>query len=158
MASSAGSIPRGLANDPYILRLTARDAGGNAQHHRDDRQRRRRPEAGQLHPVVHRPDDPRVAASRSRWRRTYDTPDTANQSDDFGYGWRLEFRDTDLRTSVAPDRRRGRADLQPVPRRHARLPHPARRQARGLHLPPERRQTLVFLTRYTSPTSSPIPA
>ena len=31
--------------------------------------------------------------------RTYDTL-TANQSDDFGYGWRMEFRDTDLRTSV----------------------------------------------------------
>ncbi len=32
--------------------------------------------------------------------RTYDTL-TANQSDDFGFGWRLEFRDVDLRTSVA---------------------------------------------------------
>jgi large repetitive protein len=31
--------------------------------------------------------------------RTYDTL-TANQSDDFGYGWRMEFRDTDLRTSL----------------------------------------------------------
>ena len=31
--------------------------------------------------------------------RTYDTL-TSNQSDDFGYGWRMEFRDTDLRTSV----------------------------------------------------------
>jgi hypothetical protein len=31
--------------------------------------------------------------------RTYDTL-TSNQSDDFGYGWRMEFRDTDLRTSL----------------------------------------------------------
>ncbi len=31
--------------------------------------------------------------------RTYDTL-TANESDDFGYGWRMEFRDTNLRTSV----------------------------------------------------------
>jgi RHS repeat-associated protein len=31
--------------------------------------------------------------------RTYDTL-TANQQDDFGYGWRMEFRDTDLRTSL----------------------------------------------------------
>ncbi|MCU0548662.1 MAG: choice-of-anchor C family protein [Leptolyngbya sp. Prado105] len=31
--------------------------------------------------------------------RTYDTL-TSSQSDDFGYGWRMEFRDTDLRTSV----------------------------------------------------------
>jgi RHS repeat-associated protein len=33
--------------------------------------------------------------------RTYDSLDAAN-SEDFGYGWRLEFRNTDLRTSVAP--------------------------------------------------------
>jgi RHS repeat-associated protein len=32
--------------------------------------------------------------------RTYDTLN-ANQSEDFGFGWRLEFRDVDLRTSVA---------------------------------------------------------
>src|SRR5205823_5299629 len=31
--------------------------------------------------------------------RTYDTLTAANP-DDFGYGWRLEFGDTDLRTSV----------------------------------------------------------
>src|SRR5262249_12335916 len=31
--------------------------------------------------------------------RTYDTM-TANQSGDFGYGWRLDYRDTHLRTSV----------------------------------------------------------
>eukprot|EP00210_Caulerpa_lentillifera_P009618 g9175.t1 len=33
--------------------------------------------------------------------RTYDSLN-ASTTDDFGYGWRLEFRDTDLRTSVAP--------------------------------------------------------
>jgi RHS repeat-associated protein len=33
--------------------------------------------------------------------RTYDSL-TAGRSDDFGYGWRMEFRDTDLRTSVEP--------------------------------------------------------
>jgi large repetitive protein len=31
--------------------------------------------------------------------RTYDTL-TAGTTDDFGYGWRMEFRDTDLRTSL----------------------------------------------------------
>lgn len=31
--------------------------------------------------------------------RTYDSL-TANTTDDFGYGWRMEFRDTDLRTSL----------------------------------------------------------
>jgi YD repeat-containing protein len=31
--------------------------------------------------------------------RTYDTL-TSGASDDFGYGWRMEFRDTDLRTSL----------------------------------------------------------
>ncbi|MEM0978786.1 MAG: RHS repeat-associated core domain-containing protein, partial [Cyanobacteria bacterium P01_H01_bin.58] len=34
--------------------------------------------------------------------RTYDSL-TANETDDFGYGWRLEFRDTNLRTSLGPD-------------------------------------------------------
>lgn len=33
--------------------------------------------------------------------RTYDTL-TSSTTDDFGYGWRMEFRDTNLRTSVAP--------------------------------------------------------
>ena len=34
--------------------------------------------------------------------RTYDTL-TANSQDDFGYGWRLEFRDTNLQTSLPED-------------------------------------------------------
>ncbi len=34
--------------------------------------------------------------------RTYDSLN-ASSSDDFGFGWRLEFRDTDLRTSLGPD-------------------------------------------------------
>ena len=33
--------------------------------------------------------------------RTYDTL-TATQSGDLGFGWRLEFRDMNLRTSVTP--------------------------------------------------------
>jgi YD repeat-containing protein len=34
--------------------------------------------------------------------RTYDSLN-ANATDDFGYGWRMEFRDTDLKTSLKPD-------------------------------------------------------
>ncbi|AFY50369.1 RHS repeat-associated core domain protein [Nostoc sp. PCC 7524] len=34
--------------------------------------------------------------------RTYDTL-TSNHKDDFGYGWRMEFRDADLRTSLPKD-------------------------------------------------------
>jgi RHS repeat-associated protein len=34
--------------------------------------------------------------------RTYDSL-TSNNTDDFGYGWRMEFRDTDLRTSLGKD-------------------------------------------------------
>jgi large repetitive protein len=34
--------------------------------------------------------------------RTYDTL-TSKQQDDFGYGWRMEFRDTDLRISLKRD-------------------------------------------------------
>jgi large repetitive protein len=33
--------------------------------------------------------------------RTYDSL-KSNQQDEMGYGWRLEFRDTDLKTSLSP--------------------------------------------------------
>ena len=93
--------PSGLANDTYILRLTATDAGGNDVDVDTTVERRRRPEARQLHAVVHRPDRSPSPASRSP-SPAPTTRSTPARADDFGFGWRLEFRDTDLRTSVPP--------------------------------------------------------
>jgi RHS repeat-associated protein len=90
--------PSMLANDSYILRLTATDIGGNTSV-----DERTISVAGDLKlgnftlsftdlsiPVSGIP----IAVAR-----TYDTLNAAT-SDDFGFGWRLEFADTDLRTSV----------------------------------------------------------
>lgn len=93
--------PSLLENDAYTLRLTAVDAGGNVV-----TQDEVVTVAGELKlgnfqlsftdltiPVTGIP----ISVTR-----TYDTL-TSNTTDDFGYGWRLEFRDTDLRTSLPKD-------------------------------------------------------
>lgn len=93
--------PSLLENDAYTLRLTAIDAGGNVV-----TQDEVVTVAGELKlgnfqlsftdltiPVTGIP----ISVTR-----TYDTL-TSNTTDDFGYGWRLEFRDTDLRTSLPQD-------------------------------------------------------
>ncbi|MEQ8848076.1 putative Ig domain-containing protein [Botrimarina sp.] len=90
--------PSMLQNDEYLLRLYAVDAGGN-----DAEIQTAVSVAGDLKlgnytlsfvdltvPVSGVP----IVVSR-----TYDTL-TANEQSDFGYGWRLEIHDTDLRTSV----------------------------------------------------------
>ncbi|WP_249070113.1 putative Ig domain-containing protein [Argonema antarcticum] len=46
--------------------------------------------------------------------RTYDTLNV-NSKDDFGYGWRLEFRDTDLRTSLRKDEVNQELGISTVP-------------------------------------------
>ena len=65
--------------------------------------------------------------------RTYDTLQSGT-SEDFGYGWRLEFGNTDLRSSVAKTGRGRRAfqPLLPTPRFRDR----PRRSPRGVHLRP----------------------
>ncbi|QUY46218.1 putative Ig domain-containing protein [Acaryochloris marina] len=93
--------PSLLENDAYTLRLNAVDAGGNVV-----TQDEVVTVAGELKlgnfqlsftdltiPVTGIP----ISVTR-----TYDTL-TSNTTDDFGYGWRLEFRDTDLRTSLPKD-------------------------------------------------------
>ncbi|NEQ42484.1 MAG: tandem-95 repeat protein [Leptolyngbya sp. SIOISBB] len=88
-------------NDAYTLRLTAEDANGNVVFVDETVNI-----AGDLKlgnftlsftdmvlPVSGIP----VAVTR-----TYDSL-TVNETDDFGYGWRMEFRDTNLRTSLGPD-------------------------------------------------------
>ena len=92
--------PSLLANDSYVLRLLATDAGGNESLVERDFH-----VAGDLKlgnftlsftdltvPVFGIP----ITVSR-----TYDTL-TATQSGDFGFGWRLGLRDMNLRTSVTP--------------------------------------------------------
>ncbi|MHB0954937.1 MAG: putative Ig domain-containing protein [Pirellulaceae bacterium] len=92
--------PTLLQNDSYVLRLEATDAGGNISAVEQELH-----VAGDLKlgnfavsftdltvPVFGVP----ITVARS-----YDTL-TAQQSGDFGFGWRLEFRNMNLRTSVAP--------------------------------------------------------
>jgi large repetitive protein len=90
--------PTVLSNDSYRLRLTAVDLGGNAS---------------SVEETVHVAGDLKlgnfqlsftdlsipVAGIPISVTRTYDSLN-AGSTDDFGYGWRLEFRDTDLRTSL----------------------------------------------------------
>ena len=90
--------PSVLQNDSYVLRLTATDSGGNSS-------------SDEV--VVDVTGDLKLGNFRLSFTdleipvsgipisvtRTYDSLN-ASQRDDFGYGWRLEFRDTDLRTSV----------------------------------------------------------
>lgn len=90
--------PSGLANDTYRLRLTATDAGGNES---------------SIENVVHVSGDLKIGNFTLSFTdltvpvsgipitvaRTYDSLN-AGTTDELGFGWRLEFRDTDLRTSV----------------------------------------------------------
>ncbi|MBD2492233.1 RHS repeat protein [Aulosira sp. FACHB-615] len=92
--------PSLLQNDSYILRLTAYDQGNNAS---------------TVEEVVDVAGELKLGNFRLSFTdltvpvtgipitltRTYDTL-TSGITDDFGYGWRMEFRDTDLRTSLRP--------------------------------------------------------
>ncbi len=94
--------PTILQNDTYTLRLTAIDSAGNA---------------ATIEQTIHIADELKLGNFSLSFTditipvfgvpitvgRTYDTLN-ASQSSDFGFGWRLEFRDMDLRTSVAPNR------------------------------------------------------
>ncbi|MHB8861524.1 MAG: putative Ig domain-containing protein [Pirellulaceae bacterium] len=90
--------PSLLQNDAYVLRLEATDAGGNVS---------------QIDTAVSVAGDLKlgnfklsftdlsipVAGIPITVTRTYDTLEASRQ-DDLGFGWQLEFRDVDLRTSV----------------------------------------------------------
>ncbi|KYC37630.1 hypothetical protein WA1_39905 [Scytonema hofmannii PCC 7110] len=90
--------PSLLQNDSYILRLEVADNGGNISYSEE---------------VVDVAGDLKLGNFRLSFTdlsipvtgipitltRTYDTL-TSGMTDDFGYGWRMEFRDTDLRTSL----------------------------------------------------------
>jgi RHS repeat-associated protein len=90
--------PSLLQNDSYIVRLEVADNGGKIS---------------DFEQVVDVAGDLKLGNFRLSFTdltvpvtgipitltRTYDTL-TSNTTDDFGYGWRMEFRDTDLRTSL----------------------------------------------------------
>jgi len=92
--------PSLLSNDSYILRLYAENSGGL-----DTTLDRVVSVAGNLKLGDFRLSftDLTIAVSGIpiTVTRTYDSLN-ANSSEDFGYGWSLEYRDADLRTSVAP--------------------------------------------------------
>lgn len=91
--------PTLLSNDSYVLQLVAKDAGGKSS-------------VEQI--LVEVTGDLKVGNFTLSFTdlsipvsgipivlaRTYDSLN-AQTSDDFGFGWRMEFRDTDLRSSVA---------------------------------------------------------
>jgi RHS repeat-associated protein len=93
--------PTGLANDSYILRLKAVDTNGHTSTVEQEVT-----VAGDLKLGNFRLSFTDIAVPVSgipiTLTRTYDTL-TANNQDDFGYGWRMEFRSTDLRTSLKRD-------------------------------------------------------
>ncbi|MDZ8070038.1 MAG: putative Ig domain-containing protein [Nostoc sp. DedQUE08] len=92
--------PSLLQNDSYILRLEVADNGGHISYADE---------------VIDVAGDLKLGNFRLSFTdltvpvtgipitltRTYDSLNSGS-TDDFGYGWRMEFRDTDLRTSLRP--------------------------------------------------------
>ncbi|MFB8796675.1 MAG: putative Ig domain-containing protein, partial [Microcoleus sp.] len=93
--------PTVLANGAYVLKFTAIDTNGNGS-----TTERTVNVAGDLKLGNFRLSftdlSVPVAGIPINVTRTYDSLN-ANASDDFGYGWRMEFRDTDLKTSLKAD-------------------------------------------------------
>ena len=90
--------PSLLENDSYTVRLTAFDANGNASSIEDTINVSGDLKLGNFRLSFTDLSIP-VTGIPITLTRTYDSL-TANTTDDFGYGWRMEFRDTDLRTSL----------------------------------------------------------
>jgi RHS repeat-associated protein len=94
--------PTLLANDTYTIRLSAYDTNGHSS---------------SIESTIDVAGDLKLGNFRLSFTdlslpvtgipitltRTYDTLTTSTR-DDFGYGWRMEFRDTDLRTSLKRDK------------------------------------------------------
>jgi len=93
--------PSLLSNDAYDLRFSAYDAGGNITYATRTVNVTGDLKLGNFQLSFNDLAIP-VTGIPINLTRTYDTL-TAPQKDDFGYGWRLEFRDTDLRTSIGKD-------------------------------------------------------
>jgi RHS repeat-associated protein len=98
--------PSGLANDTYVLRLTATNTGGLISQVESQVNVAGNLKLGNFTLSFTDLTVP-VAGIPITVTRTYDTLNADNQTD-VGYGWRLAFRDVDLRASVAPS---GQEDL-----------------------------------------------
>src|SRR5262249_22255306 len=92
--------PTLLLNDSYVLRLEATDAGGHIATLDQQVNVRDNLKLGNFELSITDLTVP-VSGIPISVTRTYDTL-TAAQSGDLGFGWRLEFRDVDVRSSVAP--------------------------------------------------------
>jgi RHS repeat-associated protein len=90
--------PTLLENDSYILRLSATDAGGHTSTVEQTISAAGSMKLGNFR-LAFTDLSESVSGIPITVGRTYDTL-RAQQSEDFGYGWRLEYGDTDLRTSV----------------------------------------------------------
>ncbi|MEH2058174.1 MAG: putative Ig domain-containing protein [Nostoc sp.] len=90
--------PSLLENDSYTLRLEAHDQGGNVSFVEDTVNVSGELKLGNFRLSFTDLSIP-VTGIPITLTRTYDSL-TSGTTDDFGYGWRMEFRDTDLRTSV----------------------------------------------------------
>jgi len=102
MAGVLGKVdPTTLLSDSYRLRLTARDGGGNVSIAEEVVHVEGALKLGNFQVSFTDLNVP-VSGIPISVTRTYDSLSVAHQ-DNFGYGWRLEFRDTDLRTSLGPD-------------------------------------------------------
>ncbi|MBD2491385.1 Ig-like domain-containing protein [Aulosira sp. FACHB-615] len=92
--------PSLLQNDSYILRLEVADNGGNISYSEQVVDVAGELKLGNFRLSFTDLTVP-VTGIPITLTRTYDTL-TSGITDDFGYGWRMEFRDTDLRTSLRP--------------------------------------------------------
>ena len=92
--------PSLLQNDSYILRLEVADNGGHISYSEEVVDVAGELKLGNFRLSFTDLTVP-VTGIPITLTRTYDTL-TSSTTDDFGYGWRLEFRDTDLRTSLRP--------------------------------------------------------
>ncbi|AFZ10677.1 RHS repeat-associated core domain protein (plasmid) [Oscillatoria nigro-viridis PCC 7112] len=104
-AVSNGTIatfdPTVLANGAYVLKFTAFDTNGNGSTTERTVNVSGDLKLGNFRLSFTDLTVP-VAGIPINVTRTYDSLN-ANKGDDFGYGWRMEFRDTDLKTSLKAD-------------------------------------------------------
>lgn len=92
--------PSLLQNDSYVLRLTATNAGGISASTEETVSVMGNLKLGNFTLSFEDLSIP-VSGIPITVGRTYDTLNAA-RNEDFGFGWRLEFRDVNLRTSVGP--------------------------------------------------------
>jgi YD repeat-containing protein len=93
--------PSLLENDTYTIRLTAYDTNGQISSTEDTIDVTGDLKLGNFRLSFTDLTIP-VTGIPISLTRTYDSL-TSGTTDDFGYGWRMEFRDTDLRTSLKAD-------------------------------------------------------